>query len=160
MDQGPIAVALAPGVHDGMGDVATDVPSDLARREWPLVCVVDDDVSVLRALRRLLRAGEFAVETFASAEAFLQSEHRTAARCVVLDIHLGNLTGFDVHERLAASGSRTPVVFITAHDDATTREQARRAGAVDYLRKPFDESAFLGAIARAIGEPQGDTLRG
>ena len=117
----------------------------------PLICVVDDDASVLRALRRLLRAGEFAVETFDSAEAFLRSEHRGDAHCLVVDVHLGGLSGLELQERLTAAGTRTPVVFITAHDDAVTRERARRAGAVDYLRKPFDDATLLSAVQRAIG---------
>lgn len=116
----------------------------------PLICVVDDDVSIRRALRRLLRTGDYAVETFPSAEAFLASQHRPIARCLVVDVHLGGLSGLDLQEKLAAAGVRTPVVFITAHDDAMSRERARRAGAVDYLRKPFDDVALLGAVSRAI----------
>jgi FixJ family two-component response regulator len=117
----------------------------------PLVCVVDDDASILRALQRLLRSGNYAVRTFTSAEAFLASEYRPLAGCLVLDVHLGGLSGIELQEHLAASGMRTPVVFITAHDDAITRERAHRAGAVDYLRKPFDDVALLDAVNRAIG---------
>jgi FixJ family two-component response regulator len=117
----------------------------------PLVCVVDDDLSLLRALQRLLGAGGFTVETFASAEDFLKSDRRERARCLVLDVHLGGLSGFELHDRLVAGGLRIPVVFITAHDDTATRERARRAGAVDYLRKPFDDDSLIDAINRAIG---------
>jgi FixJ family two-component response regulator len=113
------------------------------------VCVVDDDASLLRALQRLLGAGGFTVETFSSAERFLESAQRDAA-CLVLDVHLGGLSGFELHDELVASGARIPVVFITAHDDPMTRERARRAGAVDYLRKPFDEESLIGAVRRAI----------
>jgi len=87
----------------------------------PMVCVVDDDDSLLRALRRLLDATGFRVETFSSAEEFLGSEHRARADCLVLDVHLGGLSGLDLQERLATSGVRTPVVIITAHDDRRTR---------------------------------------
>ena len=123
-----------------------------------MVCVVDDDVSVLRALRRLIGAGGFDVETFVSAEDFLEFPRRGRAVCLVLDVHLGELSGFELHERLLASGSRVPVLFITALDDAATRERARQAGAVDYLRKPFDDDMLLGAIRRAVrcGEPATD----
>jgi FixJ family two-component response regulator len=121
-----------------------------------LVCVIDDDLSVLRALRRLLVAEHLAVETFMSAEEFLISAHRSTARCLVLDVHLGGLGGLELQEQLAASGTRTPVVFITAYDEAAARERARKAGAVDYLRKPFDDAAILGAIARAITGSGGD----
>lgn len=116
----------------------------------PVICVVDDDASLLRALRRLLRASGFRVETFPSAEDFLDSERRTDAACLVLDVHLGGLTGFELQERLVASGARIPVVIITARDDGPTRERARRAGVVDYLRKPFDGDSLIGAINRAI----------
>jgi FixJ family two-component response regulator len=117
----------------------------------PVVCVVDDDVSFLRALQRLLRAGGFGVTTFSSAEAFLDWPDRDAIACLVLDVHLGGLNGFDVQERLVASGFRVPVLFVTARDDAPTRERARLAGAVEYLRKPFDDEALMAAVERAIG---------
>jgi FixJ family two-component response regulator len=119
-------------------------------RTIPLVCVVDDDRSVLRAVERLLRASAFAVATFASAEAYLQSEHRKTAGCLVLDVHLGGVSGLELQEQLAAAGTRTPIVFITAWDDATARERAHRAGAAGYLQKPFDDVALLGAVSRAL----------
>ena len=71
--------------------------------------------------------------------------------CLVVDIHLGGLSGLDLQEGLASAGSPIPVVFITAHDDGVTRERARRSGAVEYLAKPFDEVALIDAIERAIG---------
>ena len=120
----------------------------------PLVCVIDDDVSLLRALRRLLSASGFQVKTFSSAEDFLEcssSSPRTPG-CLVLDVHLGGLSGFELHERLVAAGRRIPVVFITAHDDAATRDRARRAGAVEYLRKPFDDESLIAGINRALGQ--------
>jgi FixJ family two-component response regulator len=120
-------------------------------RRSPTICIVDDDESLLRALRRLLGASGFDVATFVSAEEFLLSTRRDEAACLVLDLHLGGLSGFELHERLVAAGTRIPVVMITARDDAPTRERARRAGVVDYLRKPFDEASLIGAINRAIG---------
>jgi FixJ family two-component response regulator len=80
----------------------------------------------------------------------LASSHLSRLNCLVLDIHLGDLSGFDVHERLPDSRPPIPIIFITAHDTALTRERARLAGAVDYLRKPFDEKALIGAIGRAL----------
>ena len=115
----------------------------------PLVYVIDDDPSLLRALRRLLGAGGFRVCTFSSAEEFLESARSTPA-CLVLDVHLGGLSGLDLHERLLASGRRIPVVFITAHDDAVARERAHRAGAIDYLRKPFNDETLIAGIKRAL----------
>ncbi|HEY7142149.1 MAG TPA: response regulator [Methylomirabilota bacterium] len=120
-------------------------------RRSPMVCVVDDDDSILRALRRLLGATGFRVETFSSAEQFLKSEHRGRADCLVLDVHLSGLSGLDLQERLATSGVSTPVVIITAHDEAPTRERAERAGAIEYLRKPFDDDSLIDAIHKAIG---------
>jgi FixJ family two-component response regulator len=114
-----------------------------------LVCVVDDDESLLRALRRLLRASGFTVEAFGSAEAFLDTVHRVPPRCLVLDVRLAGMSGFELYEHLLTTGTPPPVVFITAHDDPTTRERARRAGAVQYLRKPFEESALIEALCWA-----------
>jgi FixJ family two-component response regulator len=116
-----------------------------------MVCVVDDDDSILRALRRLLDATGFRVETFSSAEQFLESEHRGKADCLVLDLHLGGLSGLDLQQQLATSGVGLPVVLITAHDEPRTRERARRAGAIEYLRKPFDGNWLINAIHKAIG---------
>jgi FixJ family two-component response regulator len=116
-----------------------------------VVCVIDDDASLLRAVQRLLGADGFTVETFPSAERFLESGHRGSAGCLVLDVHLGGMNGFELQERLVAEGTPIPVVFITAHDDLATRERARRAGAVAYLRKPFDDDALIAAVNRALG---------
>jgi FixJ family two-component response regulator len=117
-----------------------------------VVCVIDDDRSLLRALQRLLSAGGFAVETFLSAELFLDSEYRSTAGCLVLDVHLGGLGGFELHERLVAEGAPIPTIFITAHDDAVTRERACRAGAIAYLRKPFDDHSLIRAVHQALAQ--------
>lgn len=114
------------------------------------MCVVDDDAPLRRALQRLLHAAGFAVETFGSAEDFLASEHSPPPDCLVLDIRLGALSGFDLHERLRATGLSIPTIFITGHDDAVTRELARRAGAAHYMRKPFEESLLISAIEAAM----------
>jgi len=124
----------------------------LAAPPPPLVYVIDDDASLLRALRRLLGAGGFRVCTFSSAEEFLESTKAATPGCLVLDVHLGGLSGLDLQERLVAAGRRIPVVFITAHDDAVTRERARRAGAVDYLPKPFNDESLIAGIKRALGD--------
>jgi FixJ family two-component response regulator len=116
----------------------------------PVIAIVDDDASVLRALKRLLRASGFTVQTFASAEDYLAQEHPERIDCLLLDIHLGRLSGFDLQERLVRSRLTTPVIFITAVDDGPTRERARRAGAIEYLLKPLDELVLLGAIREAL----------
>jgi FixJ family two-component response regulator len=114
------------------------------------VFVVDDDFSVRRALRRLIKSAGFAVETFASGPEFLDSNPQSGTGCVLLDIHLGGMSGFEVQERLAIRGVGIPIIFITAHDDAVTRDRARSGGAVAYLRKPFDDRVLLDAIRKAV----------
>jgi len=116
-----------------------------------LVSIVDDDVSVRRALRRLVQSGGYTVETFASAPEFYDSAPLGRTACLVLDIHLDGMSGFELQERLAAERTGIPVIFMTAHDDDATRERVRRSGAVAYLRKPFDEQVLLDAIRTALG---------
>jgi FixJ family two-component response regulator len=116
----------------------------------PLISIVDDDLSVRRALRRLVLGAGYAVETFASAAEFLDSRPSGRTACLVLDLHLDGASGFDVRTRLAAAGDAIPTILITAHDDAPTRERARQAGVVAYLAKPFDKRALLEAIRRAV----------
>lgn len=119
-----------------------------------VISIIDDDVSVRRALQRLIRAAGYAVETFASAPEFFDwfSPGRTA--CLLLDIHLeGGANGFEVHEQLSEHQAGVPIIFITAHDDAATRERVRRSGAAAYLRKPFDRRALLDAIHKAVASP-------
>ena len=115
-----------------------------------MVYVVDDDAPLRRALQRLLRSMGFAVETFGTAEDLLAAEHIPMADCLVLDIHLGALSGFDLHDRLRTAGHSIPTVFITGHDDAVTRERARRVGAAGYVRKPFEEATLVAAIETAL----------
>jgi len=125
------------------------------------VFVVDDDLSVRRALHRLIRSAGFSVETFATAREFLDSVPRSGTGCLVLDIHLGGISGFEVQERLAAQGVRIPVIVITAHDDATTRARVESLGAVAYVPKPFDDRVLLEAIQRAVrsGAPANGAAR-
>ena len=116
----------------------------------PLISIVDDDGSMRQALRRLVEGAGYSVETFASALEFLGSGPSGRVACLVLDIHLDGLSGFDVHARLEAAGAAIPTIFITAHDDARTRERARQAGVAAYLPKPFEKRALLDAIQGAI----------
>jgi len=116
-----------------------------------VVYLVDDDESVRRALQRLLRSAGFEVKAFSSAEAFLQSENLDVRACIVLDIRMPGLTGFDVQEKLASKGIRIPVITVSAFDDAETRERARKLGAVAFFRKPVDGQALIDAIHWATG---------
>jgi FixJ family two-component response regulator len=110
--------------------------------------VVEDDPSFLRALRRLLSGAGFSVATFASAEDFLASDSAATTSCLVLDVHLGGMSGFDLQQHLVSVGIPIPTIFITAADDAATRKRARSG--VAYLRKPFREGELLGAIHLAL----------
>src|SRR6266852_7457350 len=111
-----------------------------------LISIVDDDLPVRRALRRLIQAAGYTVETFASAREFLDASPVGRTSCLVLDIHMDGMSGFELAEQLAADRAAIPIIFITAHDSTPTRERARRAGVAGYLPKPFDESALLDAI--------------
>ena len=113
--------------------------------QTPVIAIVDDDASVRRALQRLVEAAGYAVQAFASAREFLDWLPQGRAACLVLDIHMDGMSGFDLQQRLAV-----PVIFITAHDDALTLERIKRAGAAGHLQKPIDEQAVLNAIRRAV----------
>jgi len=116
----------------------------------PLISIVDDDRSVRRALSRVVRLAGYAVESFASAREFLASVPGGRSACLVLDIHLngGGMNGFDLHERLVADGVTIPTIFITAHDDARTRERANQFGVAGFLAKPFGDQTLLDLIRR------------
>jgi FixJ family two-component response regulator len=114
------------------------------------VYVVDDDASVCNALRRLLKSANYRVQTYGSAEEFRLADFKSNPGCLVLDIRLPGISGFELQEELQATGVRMPVIFITGHDRAGMEEQAMMLGATAYLRKPFDEEALLGAIRMAI----------
>jgi FixJ family two-component response regulator len=115
-----------------------------------VIGIVDDDASILRALKRLLSAAGFAVQTFASGEEFLAASAASELDCVLLDIHLPGMSGFEVQQRLAAAGRCIPTVFITAHHDMLTDEDSPRVNSSHYLRKPVDEETLLGAINDAL----------
>ena len=116
----------------------------------PRVCVIDDDEDVVRAVRRLLRSAGYAIDTFASAEEFLDLRNQSRPDCLVLDVHLRGLSGLDLQDLLEASGRSIPIVFITAHDDTGTRERAQRTPTSEYLAKPFEDQSLLRAIHDAI----------
>jgi FixJ family two-component response regulator len=117
-----------------------------------LISIVDDDPSVRRALRRLVKSAGYIVETFASAREFLDSSPGGQSACLVLDIQMEGMSGFDLQERLAAERSAIPVIFITAHDNPPSRERIGRSGVAAYLRKPFDDLTLLDAIRTAVAQ--------
>src|SRR6266404_1155537 len=111
-----------------------------------LISVVDDDLSVLAVPVRIKKVAGYSVETFASAHEFLASSPSDRTACLVLDIHLNGMSGFDLAEHLMAERIAIPIIFITAHDDADTREHVRGSGAIGYLAKPFDGQVLLDVI--------------
>ena len=127
----------------------------MSGNETRLVSIVDDDESLRRSVKNLLTSVGFRVETFASAEAFLQSAQRADTRCVVLDLRMPGMSGLDLLMRLAADGSSIPVVVLTAHSDDEERRRTLQAGAVAFLGKPFHGEALLGAVRRALAETPG-----
>jgi FixJ family two-component response regulator len=116
------------------------------------IAVVDDDASVRKSLGRLLRGAGFGVEAFASAEDYLAREGTCPPDCLVLDISLGGMSGLDLRDSLARSGSTVPIVFITAHDDPAMLRALPDGARTPCLRKPFDESLLFEAISNLLGE--------
>ena len=116
----------------------------------PVICIVDDDKSVRRALARLVESMGMRAESFESPEALLNTGPSDDVGCFLFDVRLPGMDGFELHERVLAGGLRRPVIFLTAHPDEKKRARARAAGATAYLEKPFDEKALLGAIRLAL----------
>jgi FixJ family two-component response regulator len=119
-------------------------PGVLARSK--VVGVVDNDPGMLKALERLLTANGFVAEPYVSAEAFLDSATEDELSCLVLDIHLGGMSGIQLRRQLSASGWKLPVIFVTAFDCPSTQREALGAGCVAYLLKPFPASSLIDAI--------------
>ncbi len=116
----------------------------------PVVFVVDDDVSVRESLELLIRTEGWQAETFASAQEFLARPRDLAPSCLVLDVSLPDLNGLDLQQRIAVERSDMPIIFITGYGDVPMTVRAMRAGAVEFLTKPFSDEALLGAIRNAI----------
>ena len=119
-------------------------------QDAPQVCVVDDDPAVLRSLERLLKAAGFAVATFPSPTDFLSRIARDAPGCVLLDLSMPELTGLDLQGALERMGCTQPVIFISGNGDVRSSVHAMKAGALDFLTKPFDEMELLSAVQRAL----------
>jgi FixJ family two-component response regulator len=116
----------------------------------PIVFVVDDDESVRESLGGLIRSAGLRVETFASAQQFLAGPRTDAPSCLVLDVHLPGLSGLDLQKRMAEGDIETPIIFITGRGDIPTTVRAMKAGAVEFLTKPFRDHDLLVAIGQAI----------
>jgi len=116
----------------------------------PTVFVVDDDISVRESLELLIRCAGWQAETFASAQEFLSRPRVLAPSCLVLDVGLPDLNGLDLQKRVAADRTDMPIIFITGHGDVPMTVQAMKAGAVEFLTKPFGDDVLLNAIRNAI----------
>ena len=116
----------------------------------PLIAVVDDDPSIIKSLARRLRLAGYPVKTYGSAMEFLTALPASLPQCLVLDVHMPEISGLELHECLAAQKSCVPVIFMTAHDTPRTRERAHRAGSFGLLLKPFASEALLSAIREAL----------
>ncbi|MGZ8445271.1 MAG: response regulator transcription factor [Candidatus Binatia bacterium] len=124
--------------------------AELLPDQHPSIVVVEDDAGMSKAIARLLRAAGFQTKSFASAEEFLQTDAASEADCLVLDVHLPGISGFDLRRRLAALGQNMPVIFITAQDEDSVRAEAEQLDCIAYFRKPFQGSELLGAIREAL----------
>jgi CheY-like chemotaxis protein len=114
------------------------------------ISIVDDDESIRKATRALLRSVGYHVETFASAELFLESDGLRESDCLVLDVRMPGIDGLELQRRLNAAQSHVPIIFVTAHDDKLHRVTAMDAGAADFFHKPFDAGAFVAAVQAAL----------
>jgi len=116
----------------------------------PVIFVVDDDVSVRESLELLMRHEGLAVETFTSAQEFLARPRVSVPSCLILDVSLPDLNGLELQKRIALDRHDMPIIFITGHGDIPMTVQAMKAGAVEFLTKPFGDEALLNAIRKAI----------
>jgi FixJ family two-component response regulator len=115
-----------------------------------LIAIVDDDKLVLKSLERLVKSAGFSVQTFRSAEEFLESGRDSRTACLILDIELPGMSGLDLQMRLAAKNPQIRIVFVSAHDETENRARAMSEGAFAFLSKPIDGEALLNAVSSAL----------
>jgi len=113
------------------------------------ISIVDDDASIREALKSLMRSVRFNVDAFASAEEFLASKRVDDTACLILDVYLPGMNGFELQSHLKTEGRDIPLIFITAHSDETSRQRALKGGAIDFLSKPVRRDTLLKAIQAA-----------
>jgi FixJ family two-component response regulator len=123
--------------------------------ESPLIAVVDDDAAIREAVQSLLRSVGLRAEEFASAQDFLQSGRLQDTACLIVDVRMPRMGGLELQQQLTAAHRPIPIIFITAHGDEQTRARALRAGAVDFLDKPFSDEGLLRAVQAALQSPRG-----
>jgi FixJ family two-component response regulator len=113
------------------------------------ISIVDDDASIREALKSLMRSVRFSADAFGSAEEFLASERVNNTACLILDVYLPGMNGFELQSQMKTEGRAIPIIFITAHSDEGSRQRALKGGAVDFLSKPVRREALLKAIRSA-----------
>ena len=113
------------------------------------ISIVDDDGSIREALKSLMRSVRFSVDAYGSAEEFLASERVNDTACLILDVYLPGMNGFELQNHLKAEGRAMPIIFITAHSDEASRQRALKGGAIDFLSKPVRREVLLKAIQSA-----------
>ncbi len=128
----------------------SDGRQEISATEPPVVFVIDDDTTVLRAIERLLRAHGFTVRPFAAPGPFLHAIDPLTPGCILLDLSLPEVTGLDVQKQLTATGNYQPIVFLTGYGSVRASVQAMKAGAVDFIEKPFEEDVLVATVERAI----------
>ena len=120
------------------------------REEKPIIFVIDDDPSVRDSMEMMLKSVGFNVKKFASAQDFLTANLQEGPGCLILDVRMPGMSGLDLQEKLVSAKNPLPVIFITGHGTVPMSVRAMKAGAVDFLQKPFEEQDLLDAISRAI----------
>lgn len=133
-----------------------NAPSSAVAPE-PVIYVVDDDLSARESLGNLMRSVGLRVELFASAVEFRRHPRTAGPSCLVLDVRLPSVSGLDLQSELVTLGDRTPIIFITGHGDVPMSVRAMKAGALEFLQKPFREQDLLDAIHTALGRSSGET---
>ena len=134
-----------------MGPVGADVE--------PIVFVVDDDQSVREGIQSLLTSAGFSVDTFPTAEMFLNHPHPDRPACVILDVRMPGLSGLDLQRELTKIGVSIPIIFVTGHGNVRMTAQAMKAGAVEFLTKPFREQELIDAVRESIGRDRMERRR-
>ena len=128
----------------------------------PLIAIVDDDISVCRAIQRLVRSLNMNAETFNSGAQFtklIEAVPSFHADCAILDVQMPGMTGLEVQAWLAQAGNALPIIFITAHDEVGVRERALASGAVAFLRKPFDDELLIKTLRAALASDAAGGVR-
>ena len=124
----------------------------MVKQTKPVIYIVDDDPSIRRAMKRLIRSTGMDVQVFSSAQEFLDYKYQKQNSCMIVDIRLEGKSGLELQKDLLATGSDLPMIFITGYDTQETRDQAKKSGAAGYFRKPIDDRALLDSIQWALAK--------